>query len=151
MKRHLGRRSLVSLVAAAPLMVRSVAQDATAANEALVRRFYAEVLAWDGDLAVVDDLLAADFVPQDPADVPGRDAYKQRLVDQRAELATLFREWRYVIDDLMATGDRVAVRTTIDGVGRFSPKGSARVMAFGWFVIADDQITRFWSLAESLI
>lgn len=144
--------AIVALVAlsaviagAVPRPSAAVAEDDPRANEALVRRFYAEVMRSDGDLAAIDTLLAADFLPQDPDDVAGPAAYQQRRVDQRAALADLgFVAWAYEIEDVMATGERVAVRATFRG--RLDSQQSPReANQLAWFTVEDGQITRLWT------
>lgn len=137
---------VLALAALAPRFDRAaIAQDDPRANEEVVRRFYAEVMRSDGDLAAIDTLLAADFLPQDPDDVAGPSAYQQRRVDQRAALADLgFVSWAYEIEDVMATGERVAVRATFRGrlAGQDAPREANQL---AWFTVEDGQITRLWS------
>lgn len=145
----LPRRSLLAVAGLTPLhLVASARQESP--EEAVVRRFYDEVLSSAGDLAAIDEVLAPDFVPQDASDVAGPDAYKQRRVDQREALDVLFSEWRWVIEDLMTSGNRVSVRATVEGVGRYTETSDRSVLSFGWFVVDGGRITRFWTLADDL-
>jgi hypothetical protein len=81
--------------------------DSTAANKALVRRYIDEANN-RGDLALVDDLLALDYVWH--GGPPSRDALKHFIAWQHASAP----DWHITIQDLtiqdlVAEGDRVAV------------------------------------------
>src|ERR671910_2620461 len=77
-------------------------------NMALVRRFM-EAQA-KGDLDTLDELLAPDFVDHSAfADQePGREGYKQQLAEQHAALSDV----RCIIEDQLATDDKVVTRIT---------------------------------------
>ncbi len=81
-------------------------------NKAVVRRLYDEVNK--GNLAVLDELIAPDFVNHGDTtfrSTQGLDAFRQAL---RATLAGM-PDIRWVLDEPLAEGDRVAVRGTIRG------------------------------------
>lgn len=81
-------------------------------NKAVFRRFYEDV--WnEGDLAVVDELLAADFVNHAVGDAPAphRELYKRGVVETRIA----YPDWTLVIEDLVAEGDRVTARWRAHG------------------------------------
>ena len=86
-------------------------------NKAIVRRFYEEVLN-RGDLAVGDELVATDFVDHQPfpGQAPGLAGLKQSLGAFRAA----FPDLEYTIEDLIAEGDKVAVRATMRGTNEGS-------------------------------
>jgi len=78
-------------------------------NEALVRRLFD---AWNGaDLAIVDEVVAADAVPAHEGTSPGRESWKEAVVTYRSA----FPDIHYEIDDLIATDEKVAVRWTATG------------------------------------
>jgi len=84
----------------------------TEVNKALFQRLIDE--AWHkGDLAVVDELVASDFVSHDPAapHVRNREEYKQRIIGER----TSFPDFHITIDDEVAAGDKVVTRWTVRG------------------------------------
>ena len=83
----------------------------TVDNRAVVRRFIARVLG-GGDFATLNALAAPDCV--DHADAPGPAALAQFLVPWRAA----FPDLALTIEDLAATGDRVAARWTLRGTHR---------------------------------
>jgi predicted ester cyclase len=82
-------------------------------NKALARRFVEEV--WSADrYELIDELLAPDFVSHATASGEpfGRDEM-HRLARQFREA---FPQGRFVLDDLIAEGDRVAYRWSLDAV-----------------------------------
>ena len=78
-------------------------------NKALIRRLYDEVFAkWN--LGVVDDLVGPEFVGHEmpPGTPPGPVGFKQFY----GWLRSAFPDLRYVVDDVIAGGDKVVVRWT---------------------------------------
>lgn len=75
-------------------------------NKNVVRRYYEDVLN-GGDLGLLDQLAAPDYVEHDPlpGQARGLDGLKQRV----DILRTAFRP-RFTIEDLICEGDKVAVR-----------------------------------------
>jgi steroid delta-isomerase-like uncharacterized protein len=84
----------------------------TEENKAVVRRFF-EVLLSTDNLAVADELLSPDFCfyfagsPQ-PMDV---ESYKEFLAARRAA----FPDRCFVVEDMIAEGDKVSARFTMRG------------------------------------
>jgi predicted ester cyclase len=76
---------------------------------ALVRRFFEA--QGEGDLETLDEILAQDFVDRSllPSEDPDREGYKRSV----AEDHEAFSELRYIIEDQVATGDKVVSRLTI--------------------------------------
>jgi ketosteroid isomerase-like protein len=144
-RRHLLAASVI-LPAALPMRA---AQD-PAVNEQTVRAFYDAILARDGDLTALETLMAEDFQPTNAGDVPGRTAYWQRRVDQRRTLDALYPRWRFVVDDLLAAGERVAVRAHLEAAsfGRDTPDQTSTQLA--WFELRDGQILRIWTEASDV-
>ena len=92
-------------------------------NKAIVRRVIEEL--WNkGNLAVIDELYAADFVRDDPATpgVPGGP-------DSEKQVATMYRsafpDLRLTIEGMIAEGDQVALRWTSTGTHRGDLQGLA--------------------------
>ena len=79
-------------------------------NKALVRR-YAEEAFGKGNIAVSDELLAAEYVHHVPGVAPDREGRKQ-LANM---LHTAFPDTRLTIEDMIAEGNEVAVRWTCTG------------------------------------
>ncbi len=76
-------------------------------KKAVFRRFY-EVVWNEGNLSVVDELLAEDFVNHAVGDAPAphRELYKRGVVETR----TAYPDWTLVVEDLEAEGERVTAR-----------------------------------------
>ncbi len=81
-------------------------------NKALFRRFIDEVLM-TGDVDKVDEFMAPDFVDHEqmPGSPGGREAPKWFI----KTMHSAFSDFGYEIQDLIAEGDRVAVRAKIRG------------------------------------
>ena len=87
----------------------------TEENKALVRRAYKEVFN-KGNMAVVDELYTANYVLHDPSGpVQGPEGIKQYVT----MLRSAFPDMHITIEDAVAEGDTVVVRTT----GRGTHKG----------------------------
>ena len=91
-------------------------------NKAVVRRFFEELLSAD-DLAVADELLSPGFRfyfagSPDPMDL---ERYKQFLVARRAA----FPDRRFVVEDMIAEGDKVSARFTMRGTHKGEFRGIA--------------------------
>jgi steroid delta-isomerase-like uncharacterized protein len=116
------------------------------ANKALVRRFIEEVFE-RGNLEAVDELVADDFVPHTwPSTGAGRDDLKAAMARVSKGLA----EAVFVIDDMIAEDDRVAVRLTASArqVGVFMglpPTGRAYTIGeIHIFLIREGKISEHW-------
>ena len=82
-----------------------------AANKALVRRFYEEVYV-DWNMALVDEVVSPRFTSHDwPEGSTGPQAFK----DYYSAMRSAVPDARYEVDDLIADGDRVAVRWRLLG------------------------------------
>jgi predicted ester cyclase len=78
-------------------------------NMALVRRFFEA--QGEGDLDTLDEILAQDFVDRSllPSEDPDREGYKASVAEDHAA----FSELRYIVEDQVATDDKVVSRLTI--------------------------------------
>ncbi len=81
-------------------------------NKAIARR-YIEELWTKGDLALADELIAADFVNHSPApgETPDREGIKQGVT----AFQTGFSDFQFMIEDLIAEGDKVVIPQTFRG------------------------------------
>jgi predicted ester cyclase len=104
-------------------------------NKALVRG-YLEM--WNtGNVALADEVLAADWVDHAHPEVVGTDSVKQSVVKARAA----FPDFHITIEQIVAEGDLVAIRAAILRGGKIS-----RVM---WFVrIVDGKMREMWTGSE---
>jgi steroid delta-isomerase-like uncharacterized protein len=91
-------------------------------NRAVVQRFFGELFSTD-DLAVADELLSPGFRfdfagSPDPMDL---ESYEEFLVARRAA----FPDRRFVVDDMIAEGDKVSARFTMRGTHKGEFRGIA--------------------------
>jgi len=98
--------------------------------KAIARR-YIDDLWSKGNLAVADEIIAADFVDHSPhpGETPDREGIKQGVT----AFQTGFSDYQFVIEDMIAEGDRIAIRQTFRGIhtGEFagaSPTGKEITM-----------------------
>ena len=94
-------------------------------NKAKQRQVFEEVLN-KGNLAIIPDLIAPEYVFRSPLGVEakGPESFKQMVVMFR----TAFPDLNFTIDDVFAEGDRVALRFTMTGTFKgemmgFAPTG----------------------------
>ena len=122
-------------------------------NKDLVRRLIKEVEK--GNLGVIDELLAPDFVDHDllPDQEPDRESYKRGLSEDHDAFSNL----NITIEDQIAEGDKVVTRLTWRGTHdreKFMdvpPKGK-KVEARAIFIhrISEGKIKEEWSASDML-
>lgn len=123
-------------------------------NKALVRRLMEEVFN-GGNISIVDESVALDFVDHEelpPGIPPGREALKQIP----AIFHSAFPDFKVTIDDLIAEGDKVVVRSTWSGThqGEFlgiPPTGQP--VSFGVIDIiriADGKFVEHWGQMDNM-
>jgi steroid delta-isomerase-like uncharacterized protein len=121
-------------------------------NERLMRRFFEEV--WNrGDYAIVDDLLAGDYVGHSPPDeIHGPEGGKRFV----AALRGAFPDIHFTIEDQIADGDRVVARWTARGTqtGAFQglPPTGKQAVATGItiFRVANGKAVEGWTNFDAL-
>ena len=91
-------------------------------NKAVVRRFFEELLSTD-NLAVADEILSPGFRfyfagSPEPIDL---ESYKEFLVARRAA----FPDRRFVVEEMIAEGDKVSARFTMRGTHKGELRGFA--------------------------
>jgi predicted SnoaL-like aldol condensation-catalyzing enzyme len=115
------------------------------ANKALVRRLIEEANN-GGDIALVDTLVAPDYVWHDngPAN---REEYKRFIAWQRATS-----DWHIAIQQMVAEGDMVTVRATASGTRTEEapcvPYPEPRFRQIAWinlYRVADGRIAEVWN------
>lgn len=122
-------------------------------NKAIVRLVFEEALN-RGNLDIIDALFAADFVDRStPDQTPGPGGVKDYFTAVRSG----FPDMHVTIDDLIAEGARVVVRTTWRGTHTgiyegVSPTGQqvARTM-IQIFTVANGKIVEEWNEGGSLL
>jgi ketosteroid isomerase-like protein len=107
-------------------------------NKSLVRR----MLNWwvSGDVSVIDETNAQDVVVHESGgrEVRGRDANKERL----SFFINSFSDRTITIDDVIAEGDRVAVRYSWSGLSSAKRQVNSKTIAI--YRIADGKIAEEW-------
>ncbi|MBI5549287.1 MAG: ester cyclase [Deltaproteobacteria bacterium] len=120
-------------------------------NKALVRRFVDEVFV-KGSLEAVDELVADDFTPHTWPSVEDKAGVKRAVEHVHAVLTQM----SMTIEDLIAEGDRVAVRVTARGVqaGPFMglpPSGKGYVVGeIHLFRLRAGKVVEHWHQADLL-
>lgn len=121
-------------------------------NKALVRRFIDEIFL-KGDFGAVDELLTEDFTPHTWGDMqPGRDGLKEAITRVSKGLS----DTKMSIDDVIAEGDRVAVRLTSSAkqTGEFMgmpPSGKCyEIGEIHIFRLRDGRVAEHWHQADFL-
>jgi predicted ester cyclase len=113
----------VLLTAALPMTLRSAPVSETDANKQAVRRIYDEAVN-AGRTGILADLISPEFALPDGSRGPA--AFASNITALRAG----FPDIRFTIEDVVAEGDRVAVRWTWKGTHTgsfrgFAPSGKA--------------------------
>ena len=123
----------------------------TEQQKALVRRYLDAV--WNqGDLSVIDELIAPDFRQHSAGVPPGRDGVKQFFSLLRAA----FPDIQNTVDALIAEGDTVVWRSTIRGTHRGPFRGipatgkSVTITAINIVRLANGQIAENWGEQDNL-
>lgn len=125
-------------------------------NKAIVRRFEEETRNHD-NLDVVDELIAPGYVDHASSqELASLESLKHGLAKTRAQIPDL----RLEIDDLIAEGDRVAMRWTLRGtakgdletsLGRFPAAGKQlRMTGTTIYRLANGKIVEGWTSADEL-
>jgi steroid delta-isomerase-like uncharacterized protein len=120
-------------------------------NKALVRRFIEQVFE-RGDMAAVDELVAEDFVPHTYPGTTDREGLKRAM----ERVSTGITDAKFTIEDVIAEGDRVAVRLTSgatqDGEFMGMPPSGKRyeIEEIHIFRLRDGRITEHWHQFDQL-
>lgn len=123
------------------------------ANKALVRRVYAEWWNADGNAASVDAMVKPDFIGHlDNGKIRTIDTLRHDIAVFQSALGDLHEE----VEDMIAEGDRVAVRYTLyathtgDFYGAKPTGKKIKVSGIEIFRIADGKIAEFWHFGEPI-
>ena len=94
----------------------------TAKNKAVMHRVFEEVLS-KGNLAIIPELIAPDYVFHSPlgVEIKGPEGFKQNVIMYR----TAFPDIQAKIIDIVAEGDKVAVRYSMTGTFKGEMMGVA--------------------------
>jgi steroid delta-isomerase-like uncharacterized protein len=120
----------------------------TEENKKLVRLFF--IAIENNDLDQFDQIVAENYNDHLPGQTPGREVVKQYF----AGLHAAFRELDLPIWDMIAEGDKVAVRNSVRGIhrgdyGGFKAKGNfINADAFQVYRIENGQLAEHWEVAD---
>ena len=124
----------------------------TGDNKAIVRRFIDEAFV-KGNPDALDDLVSEDFTPRTwPSVDPGVEGLKRTVTRMASGLSDV----RFDVEDMIAEGDRVAVRLTANAVheGDFMGVPAAgkgyTISEIHIFRLADGKIAEHWHVADML-
>lgn len=120
-------------------------------NKAVVRRLFEEVMK--GNLSVADELIAEDYAQHSVLGIPdGREGFKQFFV----AFAAAAPDAHFVIDDVIAEGDKVVIRLTVTGTQTgalqgIPPTGKTFSMkGIDIFRLVDGRIVEHWDAVDQL-
>jgi steroid delta-isomerase-like uncharacterized protein len=120
--------------------------------KSLIRRLYDEVGA--GNLAVIDELVADDFVEHEA--FPGLEPTKEGVKRFFAMLRSAFPDLRMDVREILADGDLVCARVVATGTHRGDFMGMAssgshiEVQVFDMVRIHDGRVTEHWGLMDAM-
>lgn len=111
-------------------------------NKSVVATFYNRCMS-QGDIAAVSEIMAPDFVNRSSG-LAGVVDVERFVVGSRQRWMTL----AFTIDDIIAEGDRVAVRWTGRGTPRRGQEASWTGM--GFYRLRDGKIVEHWASSDPL-
>ena len=122
-------------------------------NKAKTRRFMEEVLN-KGNMQVVDELIAPNFVEHDPfpGQAPGVEGLKQAMV----ALRQAFPDLHVTVDEMLSDGDKVVIRSTMKGThkGNFMniPATGKQISVEGIDIvrISNGRAVEHWGVTDNL-
>lgn len=126
-------------------------------NKELVRRLLVEAFG-RGDLDVLDELLAEDFVGHAPAE-PGHGAETQdrdRVAEEIERAHEGLADLRFTVDEIIAEGNLVAVRSTVTGrheeefMGAPPTGEEVQFRAMNFLRIEDGKVVEDWAFWDAL-
>ena len=122
-------------------------------NKRLVLQAYEEIRS-QGQLELVDEIFAPDYVGHDPTAVPEEVQGPAGFREQTAEYRRVFPDLRFAIDSVVAEGDEVVVRWTATGTHRDSLMGEeptgkqVSVCGFGSWLVRGGKIAEHWGVID---
>src|SRR5438034_9048441 len=108
----LGAGAMLAWVGIQSGVVQAKHASSTEANKAVVRRFVDEVMN-QGKVDVIDEIVTADYVEHQTA--PGTPATRDGLKQMMTNFRQAFPDLHVTLDDTIAEGDKVVMRTTMHG------------------------------------
>lgn len=125
----------------------------TSQNKAAIRRLYEEFVN-NGNMETFNELVAEDVTEHEefPGLSPDREGVKQFF----AMMRQAFPDLRFVVEEMLAEGDKVVCRFRMQGTHRgeflgVAPRGNrVDVAAIDVFRLADGQVKEHWGVTDSL-
>lgn len=122
-------------------------------SKAIVRRFWG---VWEeGDIDLVDELLASDYVNHSPA-TPDQPTDPEGVKAVVGMFRGAMPDLRVIIEDMIAEGDKVVVRYTLEGTHEgelfgVSPTGRRlSIKSISVERVSDGKIREHWRITDSL-
>ena len=122
-------------------------------NKAIVRRFWG---VWEeGNIDLVDELLAPDYINHTPAS-PDQPTGPEGVKGVVAMFRSAIPDLRVVVEDMIAEGDKVAVRCTLEGTQEgelfgVPPTGQQlSIKSIAVERVSDGKIREHWRVTDSL-
>jgi steroid delta-isomerase-like uncharacterized protein len=121
-------------------------------NKALAQRWFAEVMN-EGNEDALDEIASPNFVDHDP--LPGTSADRDGLHDFIKQVRSAFPDLEANIDDMLAEGDQIAVRSTFRGTHEGDFMGipatgkKVEVANYDFVRIENGQAVEHWGTIDS--
>jgi steroid delta-isomerase-like uncharacterized protein len=121
-------------------------------NKALAQRWFAEVMN-EGNEDTLDEIASPNFVDHDP--LPGTSADRDGLHDFIKQVRSAFPDLEANIDDMLAEGDQIAVRSTFRGTHEGDFMGipatgkKVEVANYDFVRIENGQAVEHWGTIDS--
>jgi steroid delta-isomerase-like uncharacterized protein len=121
-------------------------------HKALAQRWFTEVMN-QGNEEVIDEITSPDFVDHDS--LPGTSADRDGLHDFVKQIRSAFPDLEVQIDDILAEGDQIAVRSTFRGTHEGDFMGIAatgkkvEVANYDFVRLENDQAVEHWGTIDS--
>ena len=122
-------------------------------NKAMVRRFWG---VWEeGNIDLVDELLAPDYINHTPAS-PDQPTGPEGVKGVVAMFRSAIPDLRVVVEDMIAEGDKVVVRYTLEGTHEgelfgVPPTGQRlSIKSIAVERVSDGKIREHWRVTDSL-
>jgi len=121
-------------------------------NKAIVRRWLEDGMN-ARNLAIIDELFAPDYANHSPR---LGDVGREYTARETAEFFVAFPDWRTTIDDIIAEGEKVVVRRTVQGTyegefqGALIPPTGKLVTFTIWemFRVSNGKIVERWAIHD---
>jgi len=148
------RARVLLVVLAGALLLGAAGQEAAPAgpessleaNKALVRRYF--LLLSEGDLAKLDEVFSPDFLDRTPGN-PNPTRGPGAIRETQTKAREIFSDISYLLDDLLADGDRVAARYTVRARHK-ATNHSIEVTGASFFRIAGGRIEEGWIINDQI-